>query len=55
MNFKKAKEQFEMEFLCRALYLHKGMINQTAIRSGIPKKTLLRKLKKYNLKAEQYK
>ena len=48
-------EQFEKEFIIRALKTFKGRINQTAMHAKIPKKTLLRKLQKYNIRAEDYK
>ncbi len=55
LDYKTHKEQFEREFIIRALKTFKGRINQTAIHANIPKKTLLRKLQKYSIKAEDYK
>ncbi len=54
LNYKNHKEQFEKEFIVRALKTFKGRINQTALHAQIPKKTLLRKLQKYNIRAEDY-
>jgi two-component system, NtrC family, response regulator HydG len=54
LNYKSHKEQFERDFIVRALKTFKGRINQTALHAQIPKKTLLRKLQKYNIRAEDY-
>ncbi len=54
LDYKLHKEQFEKEFIIKALKTFKGRINQTAMHAKIPKKTLLRKLQKYNIKAEDY-
>jgi DNA-binding NtrC family response regulator len=54
LNYKNHKEQFEKEFIVKALKTFKGRINQTALHAQIPKKTLLRKLLKYNIRAEDY-
>ncbi|MBY0370772.1 sigma-54 dependent transcriptional regulator [bacterium] len=54
LNYKSHKEQFEREFIVKALKTFKGRINQTALHAQIPKKTLLRKLQKYNIRAEDY-
>ncbi|MBI4403512.1 MAG: sigma-54-dependent Fis family transcriptional regulator, partial [Deltaproteobacteria bacterium] len=54
LDYKSYKEQFEKEFIIKALKTFKGKINQTAIHAKIPKKTLLRKLQKYNIRAEDY-
>ncbi len=54
LDYKTHKEQFEKEFIIKALKAFNGRINQTAIHANIPKKTLLRKLQKYNIKAEDY-
>lgn len=53
--FPRQKEKFEREFLIQALSQFKGKINQTALHTKIPKKTLLRKLEKYGIKAAQFK
>lgn len=54
LDYRSFKEQFEREFIIRALKQFKGRINQTAMHAKIPKKTLLRKLQKYQIKAEDY-
>jgi two-component system, NtrC family, response regulator HydG len=54
LDYKSFKEQFEREFIVKALRTFKGRINQTALHAGIPKKTLLRKLQKYNIRADDY-
>jgi two-component system, NtrC family, response regulator HydG len=54
LDYRTHKEQFEKEFIIKALKTFKGRINQTAMHANIPKKTLLRKLQKYNIKAEDY-
>jgi two-component system, NtrC family, response regulator HydG len=54
LDYKSFKEQFEREFIIKALRTFKGRINQTALHAGIPKKTLLRKLQKYNIRADDY-
>jgi len=54
LDYKSHKEQFEKEFIIKALKTFRGRINQTALHANIPKKTLLRKLQKYNIKAEDY-
>jgi len=54
LDYRIHKEQFEKEFIVRALKTFKGRINQTAMHAKIPKKTLLRKLQKYNIRAEDF-
>ncbi len=54
LDFEANKEEFERQFLISALKAFKGRINQTAIHANIPKKTLLRKLEKYNITARDY-
>ena len=54
MDFQVAKERFEKEFIVQALKLNKGKINQTALKANIPKKTLLRKIEKYELNPKSY-
>lgn len=54
MDFNRHKEQFEREFIIKALKTFRGRINQTALHAGIPKKTLLRKIEKYGLNAKDY-
>lgn len=54
LDYSRFKEEFEKEFIVRALKTFKGRINQTALHAKIPKKTLLRKLQKYNINAEEF-
>lgn len=54
MDFGEAKERFEEEFIRQALELFKGKINQTALNANIPKKTLLRKIEKYEINPKEY-
>lgn len=54
LDFQANKEEFERQFLISALRAFKGRINQTALHANIPKKTLLRKLQKYNIIAKDY-
>ena len=54
LDYRSFKEQFEKEFIIKALKAFKGKINQTAMHANIPKKTLLRKLQKYKIRAEDY-
>lgn len=55
MDFQKQKDEFEKLFIIEALKANKGKINQTALRSNIPKKTLLRKIEKYGIDAQSLK
>ncbi len=54
LDFQRNKEEFERQFLIKALKTFKGRINQTALHANIPKKTLLRKLEKYGISAKDY-
>ncbi len=54
LDFQIAKEEFEKEFIVQALKLNKGKINQTALKANIPKKTLLRKIEKYELNPKDF-
>lgn len=54
LDYHANKEEFEKQFLISALKAFKGRINQTALHANIPKKTLLRKLEKYNINARDY-
>jgi DNA-binding NtrC family response regulator len=54
LDFNRHKEQFEKEFIIKALRTFKGRINQTALHANIPKKTLLRKIEKYGIVAKDY-
>ena len=48
------KEQFEREFICKALKAFRGRINQTAEQTQMTKVTLLRKLEKYNINPKEF-
>ncbi len=54
LDFAIAKDEFEREFIVQALKLNKGRINQTALNANIPKKTLLRKIEKYEINPKDY-
>ncbi|OGR03558.1 MAG: two-component system response regulator [Deltaproteobacteria bacterium RIFOXYA12_FULL_61_11] len=54
LDYTQMKERFEKEFIIKALKTFNGKINQTALNANIPKKTLLRKLEKYNINARDY-
>ncbi|MBH48011.1 MAG: two-component system response regulator [Halobacteriovorax sp.] len=54
MDFQAAKDKFEKEFIMHALKFNKGKINQTALKANIPKKTLLRKIEKYEINPKDY-
>jgi DNA-binding NtrC family response regulator len=54
LDFNAQKEAFEKEFIIKALKTFKGRINQTALHANIPKKTLLRKIEKYGIKAKDF-
>lgn len=54
LDFNAQKEQFEKEFIVKALKTFKGRINQTALHANIPKKTLLRKIEKYGINAKDF-
>lgn len=54
MDWEKRKEDFEKEFIVQALKRFQGRINITAEQANMPKNTLLRKIKKYNIKPTDY-
>lgn len=54
LDFNAQKEEFEKQFIIKALKTFKGRINQTAIHANIPKKTLLRKIEKYGIVAKEF-
>ncbi len=54
LDFQANKEEFERQFLLSALKAFRGRINQTALHANIPKKTLLRKLEKYGIRAKDF-
>ncbi len=55
LDFEIFKEQAEKDFIIAALKANKGKINQTVAQANIPKNTLLRKIKKYEINVEEYK
>ncbi|MBC7659738.1 MAG: sigma-54-dependent Fis family transcriptional regulator [Chitinophagaceae bacterium] len=54
LKYPELKEQFEKEFIRRALKTYNGRINQTAEQTQMTKVTLLRKLEKYNINPKEY-
>ena len=54
LDFDEFKESAEKEFIMHALKANKGRINQTVAQANIPKNTLLRKIKKYNINVKEY-
>lgn len=54
LDFQSSKDDFEKEFIVQALKMNKGKINQTALNANIPKKTLLRKIEKYQLNPKDF-
>ena len=54
LNFQLAKDSFERQFIETALKVNMGKINQTALKANIPKKTLLRKIEKYNINPKDF-
>ena len=55
LDFQKGKEEFEKKFILEALRRNKGRLNQTALQSNIPKKTLQRKIQKYGIDLSEFK
>lgn len=54
LNYDIFREEMEKDFIINALRANKGKINQTVARANIPKNTLLRKIRKYNINVKQY-
>ncbi len=54
LDWEKGKEEFERAFIIKALKINAGRINLTAEQANIPKNTLLRKIKKYNINPREY-
>jgi transcriptional regulator with PAS, ATPase and Fis domain len=54
LDWEKGKEAFEREFIVQALKNHQGRINITAESANIPKNTLLRKIKKYQINPKDF-
>lgn len=55
LDFELYKEKAEKDFIISALKANKGRINQTVALANIPKNTLLRKIKKYEIHVDDYK
>lgn len=55
LDFELFKEKAEKDFIISALKANKGRINQTVAQANIPKNTLLRKIKKYEIDVDLYK
>ena len=55
LDYNLGKENFEKEFILRALKAYNGGINLTAEKTNMTKVTLLRKLAKYGINAKQFK
>lgn len=54
LDFELFKESAEKDFIINALKANKGKINQTVAQANIPKNTLLRKIKKYNINVKDF-
>lgn len=54
IDYQHEKEEFERQFIINALKRFNGRINQTVAHANIPKNTLLRKIRKYEIKAHEY-
>lgn len=54
-DIKEQVREFEKSLIIQYLQMQKGMVNQTSKQSGMPKKTLLRKMKEYKLNYKDYK
>ena len=54
LDFEIFKEQAEKDFIVSALKANKGKINQTVAQANIPKNTLLRKIRKYNINVKDF-
>lgn len=54
MDFDRFKETTEKEFIENALKANHGRINKTVAHANIPKNTLLRKIKKYEIDVSQF-
>jgi len=54
IDYHEEKERFEREFIIQALKRFDGRINQTVLKAGIPKNTLLRKIRKYGIEPREF-
>lgn len=52
LDYEAFKETSEKDFIVQALKANNGKINQTVANAGIPKNTLLRKMRKYGISAK---
>jgi two-component system, NtrC family, response regulator AtoC len=52
LDYDSFKEQSEKDFIINALNANQGRINQTVANAGIPKNTLLRKMRKYGIQSK---
>lgn len=52
LDYEAFKESSEKDFIVQALKANNGKINQTVANAGIPKNTLLRKMRKYGISAK---
>jgi len=55
LDYQKGKEEFEKKFIIEALKRNNGRLNQTALQANIPKKTLQRKIQKYEIDLTKFK
>jgi len=55
LNYPQLKEQFEKDFITKALQTFNGKINQTALNTQMTKVTLLRKLERYGIDPKDFK
>lgn len=55
LDYDAFKEQAEKEFIVSALRANKGRINKTVAEANIPKNTLLRKIKRYEINVDDFK
>ncbi len=54
MDFDLFKEGMEKDFIVSALRANRGRINQTVAHANIPKNTLLRKIRKYQINVKEF-
>ena len=54
LDFHHQKEEFEKQFILSALRMFNGRINQTVAHAGIPKNTLLRKMRKFGINPKDF-
>lgn len=54
LDFDVFKEEMEKEFIVHALRVNNGRINQTVAQANIPKNTLLRKIRKYDINVKSF-